>query len=144
MSNMSHREVIKMTLLCHNDRVALIDVRYPLMHQAMKMASTKTHIPTNLQMLELFSAFCERLTYSKCWLRFCPRTYIILKSRVDRSELRDNAIERLDKILMSCKKHVGSESFQNTLDEYRFEQILRTFYSHSLCNSEGTSGAIFS
>jgi hypothetical protein len=25
MSNMSHCQVIKMTLLCHNDRVALID-----------------------------------------------------------------------------------------------------------------------
>jgi hypothetical protein len=95
-----------------------------LIHQATKMASTKAHSPTNLDINQFVCAFCEKITYAKCWLRFCPRTYRILKSRADRSNLRDQAIERLDEILVSSKKHMRSESFQNTVDEYGFEPLL--------------------
>jgi hypothetical protein len=95
-----------------------------LLHQALKTAATKTFLPIKHDVIELFGAFTERLIFAKCWLRFCPRTYQILKSLGNRSALRDCAIRRLDEILHSTRTYMRSPEFQERMNQYSYENIV--------------------
>lgn len=87
------------------------------MHLALKMAATKAPTPNTGDIIDLGICFCERLTYAKCWLRVCPRTYRVLKDNKDRGYFRDRACEViLEEIRISVKKHMLSSFFQATVD----------------------------
>jgi hypothetical protein len=98
-----------------------------LIHMAMKTASSETAIPTTKHPYNFGVAFCERLTYAKCWLQFCPRTYRVLKNKKDRVKLRARAIERIDRILGSARIHMQSSIFIEMLDRHRTANVINLF-----------------
>jgi hypothetical protein len=87
-----------------------------LVHQALKVAATQTALPITKEILELMLGFSDRMTYAKCWLKFCLKKNRILKHQKNHRKLRDRAVERIDEIQCAARKYMRTEEFQQAID----------------------------
>jgi hypothetical protein len=87
-----------------------------LVHQALKTAATQTALPVTKDIVELILAFSDRMTYAKCWLRFCLKKNRILKNQKDHRKLRDRAVERIEEIHTAARTYMRTKEFQQSID----------------------------
>jgi hypothetical protein len=95
-----------------------------LLHQALKTAATQTALPVTKDIVELITGFSDRMTYAKCWLRFCLKKNPILKKQKDHRKLRDRAVERIDEIHTAARKYMRTKEFQQAIDSYETENVI--------------------
>jgi hypothetical protein len=110
-----------------------------LVHQALKTAAVQTATPVTKDILELMLGFSDRMTYAKCWLRFCLKKNRILKHQKDHRKLRDRAIERIDEIHTAARKYMPTEEFQKGIDCHQTVNVIN--YLQLFCVKVGRKSA---